>query len=68
MFDIELTLREWNAKLEKNSKRLAAMDQKHDISAKPGFAMYGLKAYPTDKGIAMATEAVLAKHPYFKQA
>lgn len=38
------------------------------ISAKPGFAMHGLKAYPTDKGIAMATEAVLAKHPYFKEA
>lgn len=37
-FDVELTLRERNTKLEKNSKRLVAMDQKHDISAKPGFA------------------------------
>lgn len=67
-FDVALTLRERNAKLEKNSKRLVAMEQKHDISAKPGFAMYGLEAYPTDKGIAMVTEAVLAKHPYFKEA
>lgn len=68
-FDVELTLREGNAEFERNGRPLKlARDQKHDILEKLASTIYGFKAYPSDKEIAMAAEALVTKHPCLKEA
>ncbi|XP_026100116.1 uncharacterized protein LOC113070979 [Carassius auratus] len=68
-FDVELRLREGNAEFEKNNKQLQlTRDIKHDILEKLASVMYGYKAYPSDKEIAMVAEALVVKHPCLKEA
>uniref|UniRef100_A0A3B4XGJ4 PB1 domain-containing protein n=1 Tax=Seriola lalandi dorsalis TaxID=1841481 RepID=A0A3B4XGJ4_SERLL len=68
-FDVELTLRDGNAEFEKNEKPLQlSRDQKHNILDKLASTIYGFKAYPSDKEIAMVAEALVRKHPCLKEA
>ena len=68
-FDVELKLRDGNAEYGKNDTHLKmSRDLKHDILDKLASVMYGFKAYPSDKEIAMAAEALVAKHPCLKEA
>lgn len=68
-FDVELKLKDGNAEYEKNNKCLKlTRDLKHDILEKLASTMYGFKAYPSGKEIAMAAEALVAKHPCLKEA
>lgn len=68
-FDVELKLREGNTEFEKNNKHLKlTRDVKHDILERLACTMYGFKAYPSDRDIAMAAEALVAKHPCLKEA
>uniref|UniRef100_A0A8C3AFD0 Uncharacterized protein n=1 Tax=Cyclopterus lumpus TaxID=8103 RepID=A0A8C3AFD0_CYCLU len=68
-FDVELKLRDGNAEYEKNNTHLKlTRDLKHDILEKLSSAIYGFKAYPSDKEIAKAAEALVAKHPCLKEA
>lgn len=54
---------------EKNNKPLKmTRDLKHAILEKMASAIYGFKAYPSDKEIAMAAEALVAKHPCLNEA
>ncbi|KAK0143414.1 hypothetical protein N1851_018451 [Merluccius polli] len=67
-FDVELTLREGNAEFEKTGRPVkSARDQKHDILEKLASTIYGFKAYPSDKEIAVVAEALVAKHPCLKK-
>ncbi len=67
--DVELKLREGNAEFEKNNKYLQlTRDVKHDILEKLASVMYGYKAYPSDKEIAMVAEALVVKYPCLKEA
>lgn len=67
--DVELKLREGNAEFEKNNKYLQlTRDVKHDILEKLASEMYGYKAYPSDKEIAMVAEALVFKYPCLKEA
>nr|XP_023667243.1 uncharacterized protein LOC111843693 [Paramormyrops kingsleyae] len=67
--DVELKLREGNAEFEKNNKYLQlTRDVKHDILEKLASEMYGYKAYPSDKEIAMVAEALVLKYPCLKEA
>ena len=68
-FDVELKLKDGNAKYERNSRHLKlTRDLKHDILEKLASTLYGFKAYPSDKEIAVAAEALVAKHPCLKEA
>ncbi|XP_041699601.1 sterile alpha motif domain-containing protein 3-like [Coregonus clupeaformis] len=68
-FDVELTLRDGNAEFEKNERPLQlSRDQKHNILDKLASTIYGFKAYPSDKEIAMVAEALVRKHPCLKEA
>lgn len=68
-FDVELKLRNGNAEYEKNNTSLKlTRDLKHDILEKLASTLYGFKAYPSDKEIAVAAEALVAKHPCLKEA
>ena len=61
-FDVELKLKDGNAEYEKNSRHLKlTRNLKHDILEK-------LEAYPSDKEITVAAEALVAKHPFLKEA
>ncbi len=66
-FDVKQKLRDGNAEFEKNNRHLKLTgDLKHDILEKLASTIYGFKAYPSDKEIAMAAEALVAKHPSLK--
>ncbi len=66
-FDVELKLRDENAKFEKNNRHLKlTRELKHDILEKLASTIHGFKAYSSDKEIAMAAEALVAKHPSLK--
>lgn len=68
-FDVELKLRDGNAEFEKNNRQLKlTRDLKHDILEKLASTIYGFKAYPSDKEIAMVSEALVVKHPCLKEA
>lgn len=68
-FDVELKLRHGNAEYEKNNtQHMLTRDLKHDILEKLASAIYGFKAYPSDKEITMAAEALVAKHPCLREA
>ena len=68
-FDVELTLRDGNAEFEKNERPLQlSRDQKHNILDKLASTIYGFKAYPSDKEVAMVAEALVRKHPCLKEA
>ncbi|KAJ0039412.1 hypothetical protein NL108_015187 [Boleophthalmus pectinirostris] len=68
-FDVELKLRDGNAEYEKSNTHLKlTRDLKHDILENLASTIYGFKAYPSDKEIAMAAEALVAKHPCLKEA
>uniref|UniRef100_A0A3P9MBK1 PB1 domain-containing protein n=1 Tax=Oryzias latipes TaxID=8090 RepID=A0A3P9MBK1_ORYLA len=68
-FDDELKLKDGNAEYEKNNKsRELTSDIEHDILEKLPSTMDGFKAYPSGKEIAMAAEALVAKHPCLKEA
>lgn len=68
-FDVELKLKDGNAEYERNSRHLnLTRDLKHDILEKLASTSYGFKAYPSDKEIAGAAEALVAKHPCLKEA
>ena len=68
-FDVELKLRDGNAEYEKNNTHLKlTRDLKHDILDKLASILYGFKAYPGDKEIAIVAEALVAKHPCLKEA
>ncbi|XP_059180231.1 sterile alpha motif domain-containing protein 3-like [Centropristis striata] len=68
-FDVELTLRQGNTEFEKTGRPLKlSRDQKHDILEKLASVIFGFKAYPSDKEIAMVAEALVAKHPCLKEA
>ncbi|XP_041954158.1 uncharacterized protein LOC121713541 [Alosa sapidissima] len=68
-FDVEVELRDGNAEYEKNHTPLkVTRDLKHDILEKLASTIYGFKAYPSDEDIAMAAEALVAKHPCLKEA
>uniref|UniRef100_A0A8C4Z2R7 Uncharacterized protein n=1 Tax=Gadus morhua TaxID=8049 RepID=A0A8C4Z2R7_GADMO len=68
-FDVELTLRDRNAEFEKNERPLQlSRDQKHNILDKLASTIYGFKAYPSDKEVAMVAEALVRKHPCLKEA
>ena len=68
-FDVELKLRDGNAEYEKNNTHLKlTRDLKHDILDKLASILYGFKAYPGDKEIAMVAQALVAKHPCLKEA
>lgn len=43
-------------------------DLKHDILEKLASTIYGFKAYPSDKKMAMVAEALVAKHPCLEEA
>uniref|UniRef100_A0A8C2WLS6 Uncharacterized protein n=1 Tax=Cyclopterus lumpus TaxID=8103 RepID=A0A8C2WLS6_CYCLU len=66
--DVELKLRDGNAEYEKNTHLKLTRGLKHDILEKLASAIYGFKAYPSDKEIAKAAEALVAKHPCLKEA
>lgn len=69
LFDVELKFRDGNAEYEKNNTHLKlTRDLKHDILEKLAYTLYGFKAYPSDKEIAMAAEALEAKHPCLKES
>ncbi|TNN38164.1 hypothetical protein EYF80_051680 [Liparis tanakae] len=68
-FDVELKLRDGNAEFETNGTHLKlARGLKHDILERLASSIYGFKAYPSDKEIAMAAEALVAKHHCLKEA
>lgn len=68
-FDVELKLQHGNAEYERSNRHLKlTRDLKHDILEKLAFTMYSFKAYPSDKEIAKAAEALVAKHPCLKEA
>lgn len=68
-FDVELKLRQGNSEFEKNRTHLKlTRDKKHDILEKLASTIYGFKAYPSDREIAMAAEALVVKHPCLKEA
>lgn len=68
-YDVELTLQAGNAEFEKNEKHLQlSRDQKHNILEKLASTIYGFKAYPSDKEIAVVAEALVRKHPCLKEA
>lgn len=68
-FDVELTLRNANYEFEKTEKRLQlSRDQKHHVLEKLASTIYGFKAYPNDKEIAVVAEALVKKHPCLKEA
>ena len=67
-FDVELKLREGNNEFEKHNKHLKlTRDSKHDILEKLAASIYGFKAYPSDRDITMAAEALVAKHPCLQE-
>uniref|UniRef100_A0A3B3QR02 PB1 domain-containing protein n=1 Tax=Paramormyrops kingsleyae TaxID=1676925 RepID=A0A3B3QR02_9TELE len=68
-FDVELKLQHGNAEYERSNRHLKlTRDLKHDILEKLASTMYSFKAYPNDKEIAKAAEALVAKHPCLKEA
>uniref|UniRef100_A0A673BJB1 Uncharacterized protein n=1 Tax=Sphaeramia orbicularis TaxID=375764 RepID=A0A673BJB1_9TELE len=68
-YDVELTLRDGNAEFEKNGKTLQlSRDQNHNILDKLASTIYGFKAYPSDKEIAVVADALVKKHPCLKEA
>lgn len=68
-FDVELKLRDGNAEYEKNNTHLnVTRDMKHNILDNMASTIYGFKAYPSDKEIAKAAEALVAKHPCLTEA
>lgn len=68
-FDLELKLREGNTEFEKNGRPLKlTRDLKHSILQKLACTMYGFKAYPSDKEMAMAAEALVEKNPCLREA
>lgn len=68
-FDVELKLKDGNAEYERNNRHLKlTRDVKHNILEKLASTIYGFKAYPSDKDIAMVAEALVAKHPCLKEA
>ncbi|XP_062236541.1 uncharacterized protein LOC133975261 isoform X1 [Platichthys flesus] len=68
-FVVEVMLTEGNREFEKNGTPLRlARDQKHDILEQLASTIYGFKAYPSDKELAKAAEALVAKHPCLKEA
>lgn len=68
-FDVELKLQHGNAEYERSNRHLKlTRDLKHDILEKLAFTMCSFKAYPSDKEIAKAAEALVAKHPCLKEA
>uniref|UniRef100_A0A3B4VIB3 PB1 domain-containing protein n=1 Tax=Seriola dumerili TaxID=41447 RepID=A0A3B4VIB3_SERDU len=68
-FDVELTLRDGNTEFEKNGRPLQlARDQKHVILDRLASTIYGFKACPSDKEIAMVAEALVTKHPCLREA
>ncbi|XP_060785152.1 uncharacterized protein LOC132891510 isoform X2 [Neoarius graeffei] len=67
-FDVELKLRDGNAEYEnKNTYLNLTRDLKHSILESMASTIYGFKAYPSDKEISMAAEALVAKHPCLTQ-
>lgn len=66
-FDIELTLREGNAKFQQSGRPVQlSRDQKHGILEELASTIYGFKAYPSDK--AVVAEVLVVKHPCLKEA
>ncbi|XP_027132735.1 uncharacterized protein LOC113745390 isoform X2 [Larimichthys crocea] len=68
-FDVELMLRNGNLEYEKNNTHLnITRDMKHNILDNLASTIYGFKAYPNDMEIAMAAEALVAKHSCLTEA
>lgn len=64
-YDIELTLRQGNAKFQQSGRPVQlSRDQKHGILKELASTIYGFKAYPSDKDIAVVAEAFVVKHPF----
>ncbi|XP_058264494.1 uncharacterized protein LOC131364978 [Hemibagrus wyckioides] len=63
-YDVEYRLEAGNAVYE-NSRRSLKLTkgQKHDILENMAKAMHSFKAYPSDKEVAKAAEALISKHP-----
>ncbi|TKS84012.1 Sterile alpha motif domain-containing protein 3 [Collichthys lucidus] len=62
-------LRNGNVEYEKNNTHLnITRDMKHNILDNLASTIYGFKAYPNDMEIAMAAEALVAKHPCLTEA
>ncbi|KAI7790665.1 hypothetical protein IRJ41_017989 [Triplophysa rosa] len=67
-YEVEHILREGNSAFEKTGKVLQlTRDQKHDILDKVSAAIYNFKAYPSDKELSKAAEALVTKHPCLRE-
>ncbi|XP_033889947.2 uncharacterized protein LOC117420585 isoform X2 [Acipenser ruthenus] len=67
-YEVELKLREGNTAFERNGKCLQlSRDQKHDILEKLAATIYSFKAYPNDRELSKAAEALVSKHPCLKE-
>ncbi|RXN24230.1 sterile alpha motif domain-containing 3 [Labeo rohita] len=67
-YEVEHILREGNSAFEKTGKVLQlTRDQKHDVLEKLAAAIYNFKAYPSDKELSKAAEALVTKHPCLKE-
>lgn len=63
-YDVEHTLEAGNAAYENSGKFLKlTKGKKHDILENMAKAMHSFKAYPSDKEVAKAAEALISKHP-----
>lgn len=67
-YEVKHILREGNSAFEKTGKVLQlTRDQKHDVLDKVAAAIYNFKAYPSDKELSKAAEALVTKHPCLKE-
>jgi len=63
-YDVEHTLNCGNTNYQTSGKYLKlTKGQKHDILENMAKAMHSFKAYPSDKEVAKAAEALISKHP-----
>lgn len=68
-YEVELVLQEGNRAFESSGKRLKfTRSQKHNILETMAALMYTYKAYPSNKEVCMAAEALVTCHPCLKDA